>query len=53
MDSLKHNVAHLSPTVIMLQETKVTRKGQIKIENYDRVNALDFGTVPVIGTLQL
>ena len=35
MESLVRNVSLLSPSIVMLQETKLYRKGQIKIDNYD------------------
>ena len=34
-DSLLANIQHFQPGVFFLQETKVGRKGQIKIENYE------------------
>ena len=34
-DSLLTNVQHFQPGVFFLQETKVGRKGQIKVENYE------------------
>ena len=40
MDSLKSNVEKLKPAVIMIQETKLYRKGSIKLENYDTFELL-------------
>ena len=34
-DSLKNNILHFLPGVFFIQESKVSRKGQIKIENYE------------------
>ena len=34
-DSLKNNILNFRPAVFFVQETKVSRKGQIKIENYE------------------
>jgi hypothetical protein len=34
-DSLLTNIQHFQPGVFFLQETKVGRKGQIKIDNYE------------------
>ena len=34
-DSLKNNILNFQPAVFFVQETKVSRKGQIKIENYE------------------
>ena len=33
--SLKNNIKELKPEVIFIQETKLHRKGQIKLENYE------------------
>ena len=34
-ESLISNINQLTPSVFFIQETKVSRKGQVKIENYD------------------
>ena len=34
-ESLLNNIQHFQPGVFFLQETKVSRKGQIKVENYE------------------
>ena len=34
-DSLVNNIHQLQPGVIFIQESKVSRKGQLKIENYE------------------
>ena len=34
-NSFMANIELLKPSVVMLQETKIYRKGQVRIENYD------------------
>ena len=39
-ESLKNNILHFNPAVFFIQESKVSRKGQTKIENYEIFEAV-------------